>query len=67
MIKGWNYRVVLVKGSYGIYEVYYDADGGYSITEDPVPVVCFEDEDLKDTFELMRGAFDKPVLIWNGE
>jgi hypothetical protein len=36
-----------------------------SCTENPIPVSCFADESLKDTFDLMRKALDKPVLDYD--
>ena len=63
----WNYRIVKTKGSlydeYEIREVFYDEIGN--------PTFCIDEpscpygetiEELKEDYELMKKAFDKPVL-----
>jgi len=62
-VASWNYRVVLREGTLAIYEVYY-FDGKPCATEEPVPVLCNDDEDLRDTFAMMAAALDKPILKW---
>ena len=72
----WDYRVMYRRSGGGIllgsdfdcfelHEVYYENHKPVSCTENPIPVLCFADESLKDTFDLMRKALDKPVLDYD--
>lgn len=66
----WNFRIIETEGkhddnpwtSVGIHEVYYEDGVPRSCTKDPVKVVGEDIDDLKETFEMMRAAFDKPIL-----
>ncbi|AID58877.1 hypothetical protein PBI_GAIA_58 [Mycobacterium phage Gaia] len=75
----WNYRVVKEHAQntlgdiypfYGIREVYYEEKSGQATLASDNPNLDFwEDiDDLRKTWELIGGAFDKPVLtIKNGK
>lgn len=66
----WNYRVVRHKYDatsesdwYAIHEVYYDAGGDIHMwAPEPHWPMGNDAEDLLGEMELMRQAFDKPVL-----
>jgi hypothetical protein len=69
----WNYRVLsrtkyngLRKEEYqelGVHEVYYDDEGNpTSCSVDPITPWGFSFVELRKDFELMRRAFEKPVL-----
>lgn len=73
----WNYRVckIIEKSdyldepivSYGIFEVYYDADYKIvSITEKP-KVIAEDVEELRWTLKQMMYSCDKPVIDYNAE
>lgn len=60
----WNYRVVQSpdENEYFIAEVYYDGDA-LSWGDDSRDCLRWDNyEDLKSTVELIRQAFDKPLL-----
>lgn len=74
----WNHRAVRKKLSngkyvYAIHEVYYHYDKVWSMTQDPVGVSCFPDEEddpikmLKQTLEWMLNGLKGPVLEWDEE
>lgn len=60
----WNYRVVQSAdgAEYFIAEVYYDGDGLSWVDDSRDCLRWPEYEHLKSTVELVRQAFDKPVL-----
>lgn len=59
----WNYRVLENENGFGIYEVYYDDDGGINnISAAPMEPYGETVEDLKWDMDAMNAAFDKPVL-----
>lgn len=63
----WNYRVVKTPTdtceSYGIHEVYYDADDRpVYYTENPVPCFAWSHESLGAEIERFRTALSKPIL-----
>lgn len=67
----WNYRIVrrvhkigdAEQIAYGIYEAYYNQAGNPDgITENPVDPYGEDLTELIGSFELMKKAFDKPVL-----
>lgn len=59
----WNYRVLQNENSVAIYEVYYDENGDpRSCTMSPVSPIGEDVEGLKKDLEMMKQAFDKPVL-----
>jgi len=63
----WNYRVVEhqyddEESGYRIHEVYYDKDVPVAITEAGIDLSGYSLDDLKSSFELIKLAFDKPVL-----
>jgi hypothetical protein len=65
----WNYRVVkhTDKGEewYGIHEVYYDKkDKPDMISEDPIDAHGMTPDELKSDLDMMRQAFDKPVVVY---
>ena len=77
MDMGWNFRVLrtdekLGGKSYPVYQiiqVYYDEDGnieGWSDSSKDV-LIWGTYEDLKGTYEYVKHAFDKPVLMLNDE
>jgi hypothetical protein len=65
----WNYRVVKRPGAdaaYGIFEVYYDAAGRPNGWSAETGVHWGAEEGVEAgvrILNLMRGAFDKPVLV----
>lgn len=64
LMSTWNYRVVQSDddGQYFIAEVYYDGDA-MSWVDDSRDCLRWSDyDDLKSTVELIRQAFDKPLL-----
>ena len=69
----WNYRIIktITNGvfgtehiSYAIHEVYYDKDGNPNACSQNAIAPYGEDsvDSLKADFELMKKAFEKPVL-----
>lgn len=59
----WNYRVVNDDGLLGIHEVYYDKGGiAHSMTEHPIAPQGEDLDELRDAFQMMLVALDKPVL-----
>lgn len=72
---GWNHRVMRrvypksvdpKQPYYGIYEVYYDAEGrpdGW--TSEPVDVVGDTVEEVAETLRLMLKAVEQPVLDYD--
>lgn len=61
----WNYRVIKHGEQYKIAEVFYNNQGdicGWADTTD-TNLLRESFEDLKGTYEYIRHAFDKPVLI----
>lgn len=60
----WNYRVVqsLDRTEYFIAEVYYDGDRLSWVDDSPDCLRWSRFDDLRDTVELIRQAFDRPVL-----
>lgn len=64
----WNYRVFREPidgvGIYQIIEVYYDKNGIVAWSNNTANILVWSDlEDLKQTVEVLPGAFQKPVLI----
>jgi len=64
---GWNYRLIRRQTEHGekiaIHEVYYNSqDEPRSCTKNPVPVAGEDIEVLKKDVEMMKQAFEKPVL-----
>lgn len=63
---GWNYRVCQYVEAgetlFAIREVYYDNDGTPQMYGDASVEHWETLEDVRGTLDLMRGAFDKPVL-----
>lgn len=74
-MKGWNNRVCtkLIKKpgkeayrSFQIYEVYYDDKGKpNAYAETPVKLISDEYDELKSSYDLIKYAFDKPILDLN--
>ena len=60
----WNYRVVQSAddGEYFIAEVYYDGDAMSWVDGSRGLLRWADYDDLKSTVELIRQAFDKPLL-----
>ena len=61
----WNYRVVqsFDQTEYFIAEVYYDGDGTQGWVDSGRDFLRWDDyDDLKGTVELLKNAFDKPLL-----
>ena len=65
----WNYRAVRLKDKnenkpyYGICEVFYE-DGKITGYTKPVPVIAsLNYDELKESFEMMGQAFDRPLLV----
>lgn len=67
----WNYRVVRYTDASGgvqfrVYEAYYDNDDRESepssLTEDPVYPLGDTVDELREELEMMRKAFDLPVI-----
>ncbi len=70
----WNYRVVrkvytqdnATYDTFGIHEVYYDADGEpSSCTEEPIRLDACSEYELISTYEYIRRAFGKPTLEYD--
>ena len=63
----WNYRILKKGNTYGIHEVYYDAEGRPELCSMNAPTLeGFESlEDLVGDFALLKKAFDKPVLNYD--
>jgi hypothetical protein len=48
---------------YAIHEVYYDENGRpHSVTNDPVPAFGETVDELRTSYDMMREAFEQPVL-----
>ena len=73
---GWNYRLFKHTDKhvwYGIHEVFYKNDDSDELNEDEVDLISSDpinphgttEEDIKDDLDMMREAFDKPVLDYN--
>ena len=68
----WNYRVVSraypgpgdheTIREYYIHEVYYDDGRIIGMTENPMEPYGQDEQELKDSIELMLQAFEKPTL-----
>lgn len=59
----WNYRVLERKGTYGIYEVYYDEKGiPKYCSEDPIKIEEESVDELVDVFNLIEKSFKKSIL-----
>ena len=58
----WNYRVVLVNGEYGLYEVFYEDGKIISRTVDPIDFVEDSVYELGVSLKLALDATLKPVL-----
>lgn len=64
-MSNWNYRVLLSKdqSEYFIGEVYYDDDGQMGWVENDSSRLRWDDyDDLQGTVEMIREAFNKPIL-----
>lgn len=63
-MSAWNYRVVQSadRAEYFIAEVYYDGDRLSWVDDSRDCLRWSEYDELKNTVELLRKAFDKPVL-----
>jgi hypothetical protein len=60
----WNYRVVKENGLYGVREVHYLGEDRHGWTEGGNELQNWESyEDLKGTYDLIKGAFEKPVMV----
>ena len=60
----WNYRVVKDKdGIFGLKEVYSSNDQIEGTTEKFMSPFGTSMEELRADFELMKKAFDKPILV----
>lgn len=70
-MRKWNYRLMKYEdGSFGLHEVYYNADGsidGY--TKDPVGIIfdTNTNTDMEDTFNKIRRAFSQEPILYPGE
>lgn len=64
----WNFRVIKNGDMYEIAEVFYDDDGNVEGWADSSGLLsCWDKyEDLKGTVEYLQYAFDKPILIVDG-
>lgn len=65
----WNYRVIKDNNNYRVVEVFYDENGnieGWSDCTDTI-LSWANYDDLKGTAEMVLYAFDKPVLVVEGE
>ena len=68
----WNYRVISraypgpgdheTIREYAIHEVYYDDEKIIGMTEEPSEPYGQDEQELKDSIELMLQAFEKPTL-----
>ena len=66
----WNYRITKHedKGEewYGIHEVYYDKDGDPDmISENPIAAHGLTVDEIRSDLDMMRQAFDKPVVNYD--
>jgi hypothetical protein len=69
----WDYRVMYRRSglddpdfdSFELHEVYYENHKPVSCTENAIQVYCDGNESLKDTFDRMIKALDKPVLDYD--
>jgi hypothetical protein len=72
----WNFRIVNKDGNLGIHEVFYDGEPcafrgldcvcvATSVTVDPIDVTGENLEDIKDYYNMMGEAFDRPILDYN--
>jgi hypothetical protein len=64
-VSHWNYRVVqsFDQTEYFTAEVYYDEEGSLRWVDDSGDCLRWDDyDDLKGSAELIRKAFDKPLL-----
>ena len=63
----WNYRIIKHGSWYGIRDVYYDENGKPdSWGVGPPDVAASNLDSLKSELELILRAFDKPVLVIQG-
>lgn len=59
----WNYRVVFDRGTYSIYEIYYDKAGNIEFfTQDSVAPGGDSIKELKQDLEWMLKTIKQPVL-----
>lgn len=60
----WNYRVIKSAEGYSIYEVFYDDNGNPdACTQEPiVDFYCETPEAIQFELDIIKKAFDKPVL-----
>ena len=63
----WEHRVIKRtyddgEDWYGIYEVYYEDDNVWSCTKEPESVTGESLEDLIEYWEMMKSAFEQPIL-----
>jgi len=60
----WNHRIIRqARGSYGLYEVYYDDKGNITDwTTDPVDVSGDSPKEIKALLTLMLKDCDRPIL-----
>ena len=72
----WNHRVIRTPYNigekdpyytYGIHEVYYDEDGPFSWTVEPIKFTGDSVEDIKWSLEKMLECLSKPVLQADGD
>jgi hypothetical protein len=64
----WNYRLVKhqIDNSIGIYEIFYHDDGTSIRGRSKMRIVGNDLEDLKGELINMQKAFDKPILVLDG-
>lgn len=71
----WNYRLIKRTNGpngrkyrrpvFAVHEVYYDEHGDiYAFTQDPCAVTGDNRRDSRETWEMMKEAFEKPVLTY---
>ncbi len=66
----WNYRVIRLvapdgRVTYRIHEVYYEGEQVVTVTEEASIPSGEGVEELQEDFELMKAAFDRPVLDYS--
>lgn len=59
----WNYRIVKYNNMFGIKEVYYTEGKISSWTKDFIEISGEEYMDLINDFNLVKLAFNKPILL----
>ena len=58
----WEYRLIKMNGTYGVYEVYYEDGKVVSHSVKPTSPRGEDIESIKEDFIRYSAAFDKPVV-----